>query len=162
MAVLWNAANPGNALQFEATKVAARALGLRLQSVEVRGPDDFQGAFAAMTRARPEALLPLADPLIFAHGAQIADFAARSRLPAMHPFREFVEAGGLMAYSVDLTDMYGRAATYVDKILRGAKPADLPIEQPTRFDFVINLKAAEALGLAIPQSVLLRADRVVK
>jgi putative ABC transport system substrate-binding protein len=162
VAVLWNAANPGNAHQFEATKVAARTMSLRLQSVEVRGPDDFQSALAAMTRARPEALLILADPLILAYRTQIVDFAARRRLPTMHPFRESVEVGGLMAYSVDLPDMYRRAATYVDKILRGAKPADLPIEQPTKFEFVINMKAAQVLGLAIPQSILLRADRVVE
>ena len=162
VAVLWNAVNPGNALQMEATQVAARALGLRLQSVEVRGPDDFPGAFSAMTRARPEALLILADPLIGAYRTQIVAFTARSRLPAMDPFREFVEAGGLMAYSVDVPDMFRRAATYVDRILRGAKPADLPIEQPTKFEFAINIKTAQALGLAIPQSLLLRADRVVE
>ena len=162
VAVLWNAANPGNARQVEETKLAAQALGLKLQSVEVWGPDDVQGAFVAMTRTRPEALLTLADPLIFTHRTQIVDFAAKSRLPAIHPFRDFVEAGGLMAYGVDITDMNRRAATYVDKILRGAKPADLPIEQPTKFEFVINLKAARALGLAIPQSLLLRADRVVE
>jgi putative ABC transport system substrate-binding protein len=162
VAVLWNSANPGNALQMEATKVAARVLGLRLQSVEVRGPDDFQGAFAAMTRARPEALLTLADPLITAYRTQIVAFAAKSRLPTMDPFRESVEVGGLMAYSVDVPDLFRRAATYVDRILRGAKPADLPIEQPTKFEFVINIKTAQALGLAIPQSILLRADRVVE
>jgi putative ABC transport system substrate-binding protein len=162
VAVLWNAANPGNVLQIRETKVAAQTLGLRLQSVEVRGPEDFQGAFAAMTRGRPEALVSLADPLIFTYRTQIVDFAAKSRLPAMHPFRESVEAGGLMAYSVNIPDMFRRAATYVDKILRGAKPGDLPIEQPTKFEFVINIKTAQALGLTIPQSLLLRADQVVE
>jgi putative tryptophan/tyrosine transport system substrate-binding protein len=162
VAVLWNAANPGNVRQIEETQLAARGLRLNLQSVQVRGPDDFQGAFAAMTRTRPEALVILADPLTFTYRTQIVDFAAKSRLPAIHPFRESVEAGGLMAYGVDIPDMFRRAATYVDKILRGATPADLPIEQPTRFAFMINLKAAKALGLAIPQSVLLRADRVVE
>jgi len=162
VAVLWNAANPGNVLQIGETKVAAQTLGLRLQSVEVRGPEDFQGAFAAMTRGRPEALVSLADPLIFTYQTQIVDFAAKSRLPAMHPFRESVEAGGLMAYSVNIPDMFRRAATYVDKILRGAKPGDLPIEQPTKFEFVINIKTAQALGLTIPQSLLLRADQVVE
>lgn len=162
VAVLWNAANPGNVLQIGETKVAAQTLGLRLQSVEVRGPEDFQGAFAAMTRGRPEALVSLADPLIFTYRTQIVDFAAKSRLPAMHPFRESVEAGGLMAYSVNIPDMFRRAATYVDKILRGAKAGDLPIEQPTKFEFVINIKTAQALGLTIPQSLLLRADQVVE
>jgi len=162
VAVLWNAANPGNVLQIGETKVAAQTLGLRLQSVEVRGPEDFQGAFAAMIRGRPEALVSLADPLIFTYQTQIVDFAAKSRLPAMHPFRESVEAGGLMAYSVNIPDMFRRAATYVDKILRGAKPGDLPIEQPTKFEFVINIKTAQALGLTIPQALLLRADQVVE
>jgi putative ABC transport system substrate-binding protein len=161
VAVLSNAANAGNVRQIEETRAAAQTLGLKLEFVEVRGPD-FQAAFAAMTRARPEALVVLADPLTFSYRTQIVDFAARSRLPAIHPFRESVEAGGLMAYGVDLADMYRRAATYVDKILRGAKPADLPIEQPTKFEFAINIKAAQALGLAIPQSLLLRADRVVE
>jgi putative ABC transport system substrate-binding protein len=162
VAVLWNAANPGNVLQIGETKVAAQTLGLRLQSVEVRGPEDFQGAFAAMTRGRPEALVSLADPLIFTYQTQIVDFAAKSRLPAMHPFRESVEAGGLMAYSVNLPDMYRRAATYVDKILKGAKPGDLPVEQPTTFELVINLKTAKALGLTIPPSLLGRADEVIQ
>jgi ABC-type uncharacterized transport system substrate-binding protein len=162
VAVLWNAANPGNVLQIGETKVAAQTLGLRLQSVEVRGPKDFQGAFAAMTRGRPEALVSLADPLIFTYQTQIVDFAAKSRLPAMHPFRESVEAGGLMAYSVNIPDMFRRAATYVDRILKGAKPADLPVEQPTKFELVINLKTAKALGLTIPQSFLQRADEVIQ
>ena len=162
VAVLWNAANPGNVRQFEETKLVAPTLGLKLQSVQVRSPDDFPGAFAAMSRTRPEALVILADPFTFSHRTQIVDFAAKSRLPAIHPFRESVEAGGLIAYGVDLPDMYRRAASYVDKILRGAKPADLPIEQPTKFEFVINIKAAKALGLTIPPSLLLRADRVVE
>jgi putative ABC transport system substrate-binding protein len=161
VAVLWNAANPGNVRQIEQVRLVAQALGLKLQSIQVRGPDDFQGAFTAMTRTRPEALVTLADPLTFTYRAEIVDFAAKSRLPAIHPFRESVEAGGLMAYGVDLPDMFRRAATYVDKILRGAKPADLPIEQPTKFDFVINLKAAQALGLTIPPSLLARADQVI-
>jgi putative tryptophan/tyrosine transport system substrate-binding protein len=162
VAVLWNAANPGNTRQIEETKVAAEALGLRLRSFEVRGPDDFQGAFAAMTRARPEALLILADPLIFIYRTRIVDFAAKNQLPAMHPFTESVEAGGLMAYGVNLPELFRRAGLYVDKILRGTKPADLPIEQPTRFDLVINLKTAKVLGLTIPPSLLQRADQVIE
>src|SRR5262249_8024480 len=126
------------------------------------GLDDFPAAFAAVTRTRPEALVVLADPLTFSYRTQIVDFAAKSRLPAIHPFRESVEAGGLMAYGVDLPDMYRRAASSVETIPHGAKPADLPIEQPTKFEFVINIKAAKALGLAIPPSLLLRADRVVE
>ena len=162
VAVLWNAANRGNVLQFDETQTAARALGLRIQSVEMRGPDDLPGAFAAITRGRPDGLLVLADPFISNYQTQIVDFAAKNRLPAIHPFRESVEAGGLMAYGVDIPDMYRRAATYVDKILRGANPADLPIEQPTTFELVVNLKAAKALGLTIPQAVLQRADQVIQ
>jgi putative ABC transport system substrate-binding protein len=164
VAVLWNAANRGNVLQFDETKTAARALGLRIQSVELRGPDDLPGAFAAITRGRPDALLVLAsvDTFLSNYQTQIVDFAERNRLPAIHPFRESVEAGGLMAYGVDIPDMYRRAATYVDKILRGANPADLPIEQPTKFELVINGKTARTLGLMIPQSLLLRADQVVE
>jgi len=160
--VMWNEANPGNVHQMEETKLVAQTLGLKLQSVAVRSPKDFQPAFAAMTRARAEAVVVLADPLTITYRTQIVDLAAKSRLPTIHPFRESVEAGGLMAYGVDLPDMYRRAAPYVDKILRGAKPGDLPIEQPTKFEFVINMKAAKALGLAIPPSLLLRADRVVE
>ncbi len=162
VAVLWNSANPGNVIILKEVQVAARTLGVTLQSPELRGPDDFEGALAAITKERPEALLVLDDPLFFRYRTAIADFAAKSRLPAMHPFRESVEAGGLLAYSVNLSDMYRRAATYVDKILKGAKPADLPVEQPTKFELVINLKTAKALGLTIPQSVLGRADQVIQ
>src|SRR5262249_49050646 len=160
--VLWNDTNPGNVRQIEATKLAAQTLELKLQSVAVRSPKDVQAAFAAMTRTRAEAVVGLADPLTFTYRTQIVDFAAKNRLPTIHPFRESIEAGGLMAYGVDLPDMGRRAATYVDKILRGAKPGDLPIEQPRKFELVINMKAAKALGLAIPSSLLLRADRVVE
>lgn len=160
--VLWNEANPGNVRQIEETKRAAQTLGLKLQSAPIRSPKDFQAAFAALTRTRAEAVVVLGDPLTITYRSQIVEFAAKSRLPTIHPFRESVEAGGLMAYGVDLLDMYRRAASYVDKILRGAKPADLPIEQPTKFEFVINIKAAKALGLTIPPSLLLRADHVVE
>jgi putative ABC transport system substrate-binding protein len=128
----------------------------------VRGPDDFEAAFAKMRRERPDALMILDDPLLFQYRASIVDFAAKRRLPAMHPFRESVEAGGLIAYSVNLPELNRRAAEYVDKILKGAKPADLPIEQPTKFELVINLKTAKALGLTIPPSLLGRADEVIQ
>jgi len=162
VAVVWNGANPGNVRQLEETKAAARSLKLRLQPVDVRGLDDLQRAFDVMTRTNPEALLIVADPLIITYQAQLVEFAAKRRLPAVHPFKESVEIGGLMAYALDLVDLNRRAATYVDKILRGAKPADLPIEQPTKFELVINMKTAQALGLKIPPSVLLRADQVIK
>ena len=162
VAVLWNPANPGNVRIWKEVQVTAKTLDVTLQSREVRGPDDFKGAFAAMTKERPEALLTLDDPLIFRSQVSIVNFAARSRLPAMHAFRESVEAGGLMAYSANLPAMLRRAATYVDKILKGAKPADLPIEQPTKFELVINLKTAKALGLTIPPSLLGRADQVIE
>ncbi len=162
VAVLWNAANPGNAIIWKEVQVAARTLGVMLQSREVRGPDDFEGAFAAMTRERPDALMALDDPLIFAYRTSIVDFAAKTRVPAVYFFREFVDAGGLMSYGVNLADLLRRSGVYIDKILKGAKPADLPVEQPTRFDLAINLKTAKALGLKIPPSVLIRADKVIE
>ena len=144
------------------TEAAARTLGVQLQSLEVRGPDDFESAFAAAIRGRAGALITVEDPLTLVHRARVVDFAAKSRLPAIYGFREFVEAGGLMAYGTHLPDLSRRAATYVDKILKGTKPADLPVEQPTRFEMVINLKTAKALGLTIPQSILIRADQVIQ
>jgi putative ABC transport system substrate-binding protein len=143
-------------------QVTARTLGVTLQSREVRGPHDFERAFAAITRERPEALLAVDDALVFQYQTSIVDFAAKQRLPAMHAFRESVERGGLMAYSANLSDMFRRAGTYVDKILKEAKPADLPVEQPTTFELVINLKTAKALGLTIPPSVLGRADHIIE
>jgi putative ABC transport system substrate-binding protein len=130
--------------------------------VEIRSPDGFDSAFTAITRERPDALIMTADHLHQLHVGRIIEFAARSRLPTMHQLREHVEAGGLMSYGTSLPDLFRRAASYVDKILKGAKPADLPVEQPTRFELVINLKAAKALGLTIPPSVLLRADHVIQ
>ena len=162
VAVLWNAANPGNVIILRGVQAAARTLGVTLQSREVRGPDDFEAAFAKMSRERPDALMILDDPLLFQYRASIVDFAAKKRLPTMHPFRESVEAGGLIAYSVNLAELNRRAAEYVDKILKGADPAELPIEQPTEFELVINLKTAKALGLTIPQSLLQRADQVIE
>jgi len=162
VAVLWNAANPGNVIILRGVQAAARTLGVTLQSREVRGPDDFEAAFAKMSRERHDALMILDDPLLFQYRASIVDFAAKMRLPTMHPFRESVEAGGLIAYSVNLAELNRRAAEYVDKILKGADPAELPIEQPTEFELVINLKTAKALGLTIPPSLLQRADQVIE
>ncbi len=162
VAVLWNPANPLNRAVWAETEAAARVLGLQLQSLEVRGPDEFAGAFEAAARGRPGALAAVEDPLILAQRTQVVAFAAKRRLPAMYGLREFVDAGGLMALGVHLPDLFRRAAAYVDKILKGAKPADLPVEQPTRFEFVINLKTAKVLGLTIPQSVLIRADQVIQ
>jgi putative ABC transport system substrate-binding protein len=142
--------------------VAARALGVRLQVVEARGPADFDRAFSDMTRARADALTVLTSSLLFGERRRLVDLAAKHRLPAVYPWREAVDAGGLMAYGPNLADTFRPAATYVDKILKGAKPADLPIEQPTKFELVINLKTAKALGLTIPPALLGRADEVIQ
>ena len=141
---------------------AARALGVRPQFVEARGPADFDRAFSDMTRARAGALTVLQSTMFFNERRRLLDLAAKSRLPAVYPGREYVDAGGLMAYGPNLADLWRRAATYVDKILKGAKPADLPVEQPTKFELVINLKTAKALGLTIPSSVLGRADHIIE
>jgi putative tryptophan/tyrosine transport system substrate-binding protein len=160
--VLWNPASSSNVLEFKAMEVAARALGLKLQSLEVRGPQDFQGAFAAAPRDRASALVVVRDPLIDSQHFQILDFAIDKRLPLMHGERQFAEAGGLMSYGPSRVELFRRAATYVDKILKGTKPADLPVEQPTKFEFIINLKTAKQIGLTIPPNVLARADKVIK
>jgi putative tryptophan/tyrosine transport system substrate-binding protein len=162
VAFLWNPANPANRVQFEDVQLGAKALHVTLQSVEIRSPDGFDGAFTAITRERPNALIMTADPLHQLNVGRVIEFAARSRLPAMYQLREHVEAGGLMSYGVSLLDLYRRAATLVDKILKGAKPAELPIEQPTKFELVINLGSAKALGLTIPLSVLARADEIIQ
>ena len=162
VAVVWNAANPYASLVMRETEAAATTLGVQLQSLVVRGPEDFEGVLAAATRGRAGALIAVEDPLTITKRTQIVDFAAKSRLPAIYGVKEFVDVGGLMSYGAHLADLYRRAATYVDKILKGAKPADLPVQQPTRFEFVINLKTAKALGLTIPQSVLIRADQVIE
>jgi putative ABC transport system substrate-binding protein len=143
-------------------KVAARALGVRLQFIEARGPDDFDRAFSEMTRARAGALTVLGGSMLFSERKRLVDLAAKNRLPAVYPWREGVDAGGLMSYGPNVADLFRRAATYVDKILKGAKPGDLPIEQPTKFELVINLKTAKALGLTIPRSLLQRADQVIE
>ena len=139
---------------LKGAEVAARALGVRLQFVEARGPDDFDRAFSDMTRARADALTVLPSNMFFNERRRLVDLAAKNRLPAVYPWREFVDAGGLMSYGPNVADLFRRAATYVDKILKGAKPADLPVEQPTKFELVINLKTAKALGLTIPPSLL--------
>jgi putative tryptophan/tyrosine transport system substrate-binding protein len=144
------------------TEAAARTLGVQLQLVAVRGPDEFDRAFSTMISERAEALLVFPSTMLFAEGKRIVDLAAKHRLPSMFNAREFVDLGGLIAYGASLSDLNRRAATYVDKILKGAKPADLPVEQPTKFELVVNLKTAKALGLTIPQSLVLRADEVIQ
>ena len=162
VAVLSNPANPYTALMVKETEAAARSLGMWVQLLGVRGADAFDSAFSAVTKGRASALFVLFDPFLFAHRTRIAEFANKNRLPAMYPHREYAETGGLMAYGADIRDNFRRAATYVHKILTGTKPADLPVEQPTKFELVINLKTAKAMGLTIPQSVLIRADEVIR
>jgi putative ABC transport system substrate-binding protein len=162
IAVLWNSANPIMARQLRETEVAAQVLGAQLQVVDVRGPDDFARAFRAVAMGRPGALVVLADFLTMNHRGRIAEFATKNRLPAISEFREFAAAGCLMAYGPSAPDLGRRAAVLVDKILKGAQPGDLPIEQPTKFELVINLKTAKALGLTIPPSLLLRADQIIE
>jgi putative ABC transport system substrate-binding protein len=162
VAVLGNPTNAAYPLFLREVKVAARSLGVQLQTLEARGPDDLERAFAAMTRERAGALLVQSDGMFLLHRGRIPDLAAKSRLPAMYGVREFVDAGGLMVYAASLPDSFRRAATYVDKILKGARPGDLAVEQPTKFDWVINLKTAKALGLTIPPALLLRADEVIE
>jgi putative tryptophan/tyrosine transport system substrate-binding protein len=162
VAVLWNPANAAMVLEWPETQEAARRLDVQVQSLEIRGPDDFVRAFAAAIREQAQALYLTADALFSIHAPQILDFAARSRLPTSFHRRDFVEAGGLMTYSVNLPDLFRRAATYVDKILKGATPAELPVEQPTTFEFVINLKTAHALGLTIPPILLFQATDVIR
>jgi len=162
VAALWNPANPAAAHQLQETEAAARVLGVSIQAVEVRGPSELEQAFAAMARNRTGAFLVTPDAMLTDNTKRIVDLAAKQRLPAIYVQRDFVEVGGLMAYGPSLTDLYRRAAHYVDKILKGAKPADLPVEQPTRFELVINLKTAKYLGLTFPPSIMIRADQVIQ
>jgi putative ABC transport system substrate-binding protein len=164
VAVLANPASPTYESAMHNLTVAAGALELQLHVVELRSPDELDTAFAAMTRAGADALLVAADPLLINSvlSGRVADLAAKSRLPAMYSWRVYVDDGGLMSYGPSFADVHRRAATYVDKILKGAKPADLPVEQPTKFELVINLKAAKALGLTIPPMVLFQADEVIR
>jgi putative ABC transport system substrate-binding protein len=149
-------------LAIDRLHTAAPTLGLSLQSLAVRELGDLAGAFETARRGRAEALIVTAQPFTIRHRDQILDLAAKSRLPAIYTLRSFADAGGLMAYGPSIADLFRRAATYVDKILRGTKPSELPVEQPTKFELVVNLKTAKALGLTIPQSVLVRADSVIE
>jgi len=162
VAILSNPTNAYHQLAIRELDVAARPLGVQLQLLGARGANEFDGAFAAMAKESVGALLVLSDVMLNSHGTRLADLAAKSRLPAAYGVRESVEAGGLMSYGPSFHDSFRRGATYVDKILKGAKPAELPVEQPTKFELVINMKTAKALGLTIPQSVLLRADEVIQ
>jgi putative ABC transport system substrate-binding protein len=162
VAVLWDSAAPGNVLWLGEMKVTAEALRITLQPVDVHGPDDFERASSAIRKEHASALSALRNAVTNNYRPRIVDFAAKSRLPAMYPDREFVEVGGLMSYGPNFADLYRRAATYVDKILKGTKPADLPVEQPMKFEFIINLKAAKQIGLTLPPNVLARADKVIR
>ncbi len=162
VAILWHGGSPMMSPQFREVQRAAQALGLQVSSLDTRDPDDLDDAFAAATGEYADALITLLGPLTTFHRFRIVDLAAQHRLPALHPHRDFADEGGLMAYGPRFATSYRRAATYVDKILKGANPADLPIEQPTTLDFVVNLKTAQALGLTIPQSVLQQATEVLQ
>ncbi len=162
VAVLWDPQVASSALNWKELQLPAQQLGLQLLSLEVRSPDDLDKAFEAATRARAGALVITGDTLFNANLKRIAGLAAKIRLPSIFQISEFADAGGLVSYGPDRADMYRRAATYVDKILKGAKPGDLPVEQPTKFELVINLKTAKAIGITIPRTVLFRADRVIE
>jgi putative ABC transport system substrate-binding protein len=163
VAVLYNPAAPGTVREVkEDLPIAARALGLTVRSWEIRPPGGFEQVFAALNKQRPDGLYVTSGPQMGANRKRFADYALKSRLPSTNPAREFVDAGGLMYYGADLTDSYRRVAYYVDKILKGAKPADLPVEQPKKFEFIINLKTAKQIGVPIPPNVVARADRVIR
>jgi putative ABC transport system substrate-binding protein len=162
VAVLWIPTATGNKLQMKETEIAAHSLELHLQPAGVEEPNDFESAFSAINRGAANSLIVLASPMFASHRARIADLAAKSRLPAIYPTSPYVDAGGLMSYGNNLSVEWRRAAVYVDKILKGAKPADLPVERPMKFELVINLKTAKQIGLTIAGSVLFRADRVIK
>jgi len=162
VAILSNPTNAYHQLAIREVNVAARSLGVQLQLLEARGPNEFDGAFAAMAKERVGALLVLSDAMLNSHRTRLADLAARSRLPAAYGVRESVEAGGLMSYGPSFLDLYRRSAAYVDKILKGAKPADLPVEQSTEFHLVVNLRTAKAIGIALPPTILVRADEVIE
>jgi len=161
VAVLWESGNPYTTIGFKETEVAARTLGVEMQSLEVRSPDDFDRAFETAQQQHPDALVTVDGPLTLDHIKLIVDFAAAQRLPSVHGAREFATAGGFLSYGTNIPDVLRRAAGYVDKILRGAKPADLPVEQPTKFKLVLNLKTANAFGIGFPQSLILSADEMI-
>jgi putative tryptophan/tyrosine transport system substrate-binding protein len=162
MAVVWNPDNPAEKVKVKETQAAAQALGVRLQSLEARAPNELESAFVAMKKERAGALLVQHEQVFLTHSKLIVELAATNRLPAMYERREYVDVGGLMSYGVSFPENFRRAATYVDKILKGAKPADLPVEQPKKFEFIINLKAAKQIGLIVPPNVLARADKVIR
>jgi len=162
VAVLGTSTSPGSAQQLKEVERAAGALGVKLQYLDVLDPKDIETAFRAASKGRAQAVLSLGGPPLYSHRTRVAELAAKNRLPAIYGTAEFAEDGGLMSYGVSVTDLDRRAATYVDKILKGAKPADLPVEQPKKFEFIINLKAAKKIGLTIPPNVLARADRVIR
>jgi putative ABC transport system substrate-binding protein len=162
VAFLWQSSGSRGNLALTEMEAPAKALGVKLLSLDVRRTDDFESAFTGAKRDGAQALITTSSPVINAQQRQVLDFAAKNRLPAIYPSNDFVEAGGLMSYAANNADLFRRAADYVDKILKGAKPADLPVEQPTKFEFIVNLKAAKQIGLTIPPNVLARADRVIK
>jgi putative ABC transport system substrate-binding protein len=160
--IIWNPEVPTSVTAFKDAQIAAQPLRLQLQSLEMRGPDDYESVFQAAAKERTKALTVLSDSLMFANRSRILELASKHKIPTMHTQSGWVEAGGLMSYGTYFPDLWSRAAVYVDKILKGTKPADLPVEQPTKFELVINLKTAKQIGVTIPQSVLYRADKVIK
>jgi putative ABC transport system substrate-binding protein len=162
LAVFENSAQPGNRQSLNEVERAAGTLGVQLQTLNISSPDDIQRAFRAASKGRANGLLVLSSPVLFARRREVVELAAKNRLPAIYFALEFAEDGGLLTYGPSITDLFHRAATYVDKILKGARPGDLPVEQPTKFEFIINLRAAKQIGVTIPQSVLYRADKVIK
>jgi ABC-type uncharacterized transport system substrate-binding protein len=162
VAVLGTSTNPGNAQALREAELAAGAFGVELRYLDVQGPKDIDSAFQSASKGRAEAVLTLGSPVLNSQRTQVAELAVKSRLPTIYPRPEYVEDGGLMTYGPNINDLFRRAATYVDKILKGAKPADLPVEQPKKFEFIVNLKAAKQIDLTIPPTVLARADKVIK
>ena len=162
VAVFGTSTNSGNAQSLREVELAAKAFGVKLQYLDVLSPKDIETVFRAASKGRADAVLIIPGPVVVSRRAQVVELAVKSRLPAIYSNLEFVEAGGLMSYGVNIADLARRAATYVDKILKGAKPADLPIEQPKKFELIINLKAAKQIGLTIPPNVLVRAEKVIK
>ena len=162
VAVLWNPQDGSSTVSWREIQLPARQLGVQLHSLEIRSPDDFDKAFEEATKARAGALAIMPDPVFVTNLNRLAELAAKSRLPSIFHLREFADAGGLVTYGTDRPDMFRRAAIYVDKILKGAKPADLPVQQPTKFELVVNLRTAKALGITIPQSILAQADEVIE
>jgi putative ABC transport system substrate-binding protein len=160
--IIWNPENPSSITGFKETQVAAQSLGVQLQSLEVRGPNDFESAFQAAKKVQASALTVVSDSVMFAHRTRMLELAAKQRLPTMHTQSLWVQDGGMISYGTYFPDLYRRAATYVDRILKWTKPADLPVEQPTKFELVINLKTAKQIGVTIPPNVLARADKIIK